>query len=86
MKRTYDFYGPDGQRAVIYSAAARHGQRVEMGLQVWNTRTAHWDKFLCTQLLPTDVVGICFELQRLCDKAQASGFKLVDTRKEVVSL
>lgn len=81
--RNVDFYGPDGQRAVVYAAAARQGQRVEMGLQVWNCKTAHWDKMLCTHLLPQDVVGICFELQRLCDKAQAAGFTLYQNRKEV---
>lgn len=83
MVRSYDFFGPDSQRAVIYSQAARHGQRVEIGLQVWNARAALWEKQLCTQLLPTDVVGICFELQRLVDKAQAAGFSLVYNRKEV---
>ena len=84
MVRSYDFFGPDSQRAVIYSQAARHGQRVEIGLQVWNARTAMWEKQLCTQLLPTDIVGICFEIQRLCDKATTSGFHFTDQRKEVV--
>lgn len=85
MVRNYDFYGPDGQRAVIFAANARNGQRVEMGLQVWNCKTATWEKQLCTRLLPDDVVGICFELQRLVDKAQAAGFSLVYNRKEVRS-
>lgn len=74
--RTMDFYGPDGQRAVIFSAAARRGTRVEIGLQVWNCKTATWQRQLCTQLLPDDIIGICFELQRLSDKAQAAGFRL----------
>ena len=43
-----------------------------------------WEKQLCTQLLPTDIVGICFEIQRLCDKATTSGFHFTDQRKEVV--
>lgn len=80
MVRSYDFFGPDSQRAVIYSQAARHGRRVEIGLQVWNARAALWEKQLCTQLLPTDVTGICFEIQRLCDKAQAAGFRLYNQK------
>lgn len=74
--RNIDFYGPDGQRAVIFAAAARQGTRIEIGLQVWNSMTATWQRQLCTRLMPDDVVGICFELQRLCDKAQAAGFTL----------
>lgn len=85
MVRGFDFYGPDGQRVVIFAANARKGQRVEIGLQVWNPKTASWEKQLCTQLLPDDRIGICFELQRLVDKAQAAGFSPVNNRKEVRS-
>lgn len=74
MIRTYDLYDPNGHRAVIYTQAARQGRRIELGLQVFNNKTMSWEKRLLTQLLPGDVVGICFELQRLCDKAQEQGF------------
>lgn len=85
MIRNIDFFGPDGQKAVIFAASTRHGQRVELGLQVWNKKTFLWEKLLCTQLLPTDVVGISFELQRLCDKAQQAGFRLINQGKEVIA-
>lgn len=87
MMRTYDLYDPNGHRAVIYSQAARQGRRIELGLQVFNNHTMRWEKRLMTQLLPGDVVGIAFELQRLCDKAQAQGYRfltgIIDGRKEV---
>ena len=75
MMRTYDLYDPNGHRAVIYSQAARQGRRIELGLQVFNNKTMCFEKRLMTQLLPEDTVGICFELQRLCDKAQEQGFR-----------
>lgn len=81
MARNYDLYGPGGQRAVIFSAATRQGTRIEIGLQVWNMKTLSWEKQLCTRLLPDDIVGICFELQRLCDKATAAGFSFCDQKK-----
>ena len=87
MTRTYDLFDPHGHRAVIYSQAARHGRRIELGLQVFNNNTMIWEKRLMTQLLPEDTVGICFELQRLCDKAQAQGYSfmrdVINTGKEV---
>ena len=87
MMRTYELYDPNGHRAVIYSQAARQGRRIELGLQVFNNHTMRFDKKLMTQLLPGDVVGIAFELQRLCDKAQAQGYRfmtgIIEERKGV---
>lgn len=79
MVRNYDLFAADGTRAVIYSKAAHRGTRIELGLQVWNCKTACWNKQLCTWLLPEDVFGLTFELHRLIDKAQAAGFSLLNT-------
>ena len=85
MMRNYDLFGPDGQRAVIFAAAAQQGKRIEIGLQVWNQETLSWEKKLCTRTLTDDTVGIAFEIQRLCDKATTSGFHFTNMRKEVVA-
>ena len=86
MMRNYDLFGPDGQRAVIFAAAAQQGKRIEIGLQVWNQETLCWEKKFCTRTLPEDTVGIAFEIQRVCDKATTRGFHFTNMRKEVVAL
>ena len=78
INNSYDLYGQHGERAIIYAAAARRGHRVEIGLQVWNPQLALWQKMLTTQLPPDDTLGICFEYQRLIDKALDAGFSPYD--------
>ena len=78
----FDFFDPDGQRAVVYTQSARQGRRIELGLQVYNHRTKGYHKVLFTQLLKDDLDGISFELARLFDKAYKAGFKCVTYQNE----
>lgn len=82
--KTYDFQGRNGERAVVYAASARGGRRLELGLQVYNRKTLSWTKVLFTQLLPNDIVGISFELQRLVDKAHDHGYTPINRGKLIV--
>ena len=75
MTSNFDFYDPNGQKAVLYAASARNGRRVEIGLQVYNHMTASWCKRLFTQLLPQDTEGLAFELFRLVEKAIDAGYR-----------
>lgn len=78
MENHFDLLGPNGEKAVIYSQAARQGRRIELGLQVFNQATQLFEKQLATQLVPMDVVGITFELWRLYEKAQDAGYRYPD--------
>lgn len=86
MIRNFDFIDPDGQRAVLYTQAARQGRRIEIGLQVYNNRMRRWVKVLFTQLLCGDIDGIGFELLRLYDKAQQAGYKCITYNGKEVTL